>query len=534
MQSKLTVIIPTFNRPIELTFVIKYYASSNVNIFIGDSGSEQIKQQNFDYINGLAHDNIKWFPFEFDTLPEKIITALGRIVQTKYVCICPDDDFVSLKLLRDGASFLELHPDYSVASGRYVLAYPQGDTIRFAVHGNRSMEFDDPVNRICYIVRNVWPIVPSVIRTEVFNNAASLVFSETNPITVEISCGEVILNAAFGLSGKIKVLDTVGFVHVIHDNNLHSRNSEHVDVLIRPDFQQIIDRFSQAVFVSRCLGDIRSENMIREQIYSACLDYLANFYSIFYNASKKILSNKIGGFTDPLIQKELQNIRNWAYFYFFNIDPLDFPVIKNDPIVTSKLFFNDACFISANENFRAAPPMVNFQDVLEPLACRYREMWLSLILNRDFPSRFQVFKYFMAIITLYGRVDSLWPKRKILKTIFSRFFRQDLEEGFFSDELTSPLFLSAFDNLFTMMFLQEIRIFSSLQVDNAAEIIDRLGLRNPEAPETVELRKIAAATFKVRNFDAKLSLKKKKSVPLETFFAAREPPLISIATDSAL
>jgi glycosyltransferase domain-containing protein len=114
VNKQCTILIPTQDRDLLLYRAIKYYEDSgfrDYNILILDSSKKAIKynfQANFKY---LYLRNIAFCA--------KILIGIKNI-QTKYVVICNDDDFIACNGLKKGINFLNNNKDYSSYHGEYI------------------------------------------------------------------------------------------------------------------------------------------------------------------------------------------------------------------------------------------------------------------------------------------------------------------------------------------------------------------------------------------------------------------------------
>lgn len=110
MKDKVTIIIPTHNRPLLIGRAVAYYGKWDCRIIICDSSTEiqKINKKNIDHIH---------FPGEF--FSQKIKHAL-ELVTTPFVCLCADDDFLAYHGVLKGLEFLEMKQDYVSVQGKYV------------------------------------------------------------------------------------------------------------------------------------------------------------------------------------------------------------------------------------------------------------------------------------------------------------------------------------------------------------------------------------------------------------------------------
>lgn len=116
-----TLVIPTFNRSDLLLKLLRYYKkrSPTLKILILDSSSTDNADANIINVKlfgeGLVY---KAFP---QTTPMSVKLRDGlKLVQTKYVSFCADDDLIFTEHINKAIIFLENHSDYVSAHGRYI------------------------------------------------------------------------------------------------------------------------------------------------------------------------------------------------------------------------------------------------------------------------------------------------------------------------------------------------------------------------------------------------------------------------------
>lgn len=107
-----TLIIPTHNRHAYLERSINWLVEFRLPIIIADSTKSEWKSELRNHHN-LIYLHI---PGGFEVYYKKIFEALN-LVNSKYVNLCADDDFIFHSGLIAAISFLEENPDYSFAQG---------------------------------------------------------------------------------------------------------------------------------------------------------------------------------------------------------------------------------------------------------------------------------------------------------------------------------------------------------------------------------------------------------------------------------
>jgi glycosyltransferase domain-containing protein len=178
MKELLTIVIPTHERPLLVARSIAYYASWNCRIIIADSSKEAYKigkQGNIEYL---------YCPGEY--FSKKVSDALQRAA-TPFVCLCADDDFLSVDGVTRGLAFLADHDDYVSVQGRYNQFMLSGSEVSCVplytkVYG-MDLNDEDPAKRIIASARLGMHQLYALHRTKVLQAAFSLC-REMRPATL--------------------------------------------------------------------------------------------------------------------------------------------------------------------------------------------------------------------------------------------------------------------------------------------------------------------------------------------------------------
>lgn len=122
-----SILVPTYNRPQELKALLAFFkAQENIYpVYVLDGSDKNNQALNTKVVGAYA--NTTHIAFEHNKhLSLRIYEGLSEYVNTKYVIICADDDFIIPNFITEGIEFLESHPDYSIVSGQTkCLAYPR-------------------------------------------------------------------------------------------------------------------------------------------------------------------------------------------------------------------------------------------------------------------------------------------------------------------------------------------------------------------------------------------------------------------------
>lgn len=119
--SKLTLLIPTYNRPQYLSRLLHYYAgkTSALRILILDSSATAAQQLNAELALKLQQ-NLQYLSFPTTlSFAEKLHAGL-QLITTPYCAFCADDDLVFIDGLCKAIEFMDNHSDYACADGIYL------------------------------------------------------------------------------------------------------------------------------------------------------------------------------------------------------------------------------------------------------------------------------------------------------------------------------------------------------------------------------------------------------------------------------
>lgn len=205
-MEKLTVIIPSNNRPDHLRRSVIYWNNYNLPVIIVDGSNDTQKK----WMDNNANQNIEYFHKKIP-LPERLSTA-GKLIKTEYSIFLCDDEFYSFDALKKCVNFLELNNDYVAVNGQAVgfkfvnkefvftdRSYPEWE--------GRKREEEDPKQRITLHMKNYTnPLGVSVIRSNLFRKCADLYFNHEFPIFAQ---WEYQMNLILSFAGKSKTLDTL-------------------------------------------------------------------------------------------------------------------------------------------------------------------------------------------------------------------------------------------------------------------------------------------------------------------------------------
>lgn len=230
-KSKLTIIIPSINRPKYLERAISYWEQSNFEIIIATNLE-------------LIHPTIKIINSN-GTFLERIRLALLE-TKTQYCLICPDDDFLGFRALEKSIHILDEDENCSSVVGNVSSFYFKSDgTINYSVLNIVPSHCESDVNlRIASgflrYSNNYWV----VYRKSLFDKIISIAFEVKNFNVVEM-----IFKLSALIEGKICSNDSFFWLREVIPNSWGGRESSGLKFLEdeenKEDLQKLITKVNE-------------------------------------------------------------------------------------------------------------------------------------------------------------------------------------------------------------------------------------------------------------------------------------------------
>lgn len=208
----LTIVVPTYNRPVELERLVDFIrnCSEHINILILDGSFDSICQKN--QSTSKKYTNIEYHKFPSSLhLGLRLMEGLKK-VKTPFMAFCGDDDFIFPGAAIECAAFLQSNSDYSAAIGKvWSMTYSSRPIFRNGIALNKDLEFGSRFNQKEFIQRSFFyfaytyigsiPLFYSVRRTEQTLKAFSKVTCD-----MKYSSMEVLTNCLLLIDGKVAKL----------------------------------------------------------------------------------------------------------------------------------------------------------------------------------------------------------------------------------------------------------------------------------------------------------------------------------------
>lgn len=213
-MAKATILIPTYNRPNYLKWLLDYYHKygSDFDIVVADSSSEENKKLNRKIILSFPDLNMQYIDkYPEKTAPYHNFADMINYAKEKYCVFCADDDFIIPNGIKQAVDFLEKNPDFTVAHGYYMgflLKKEKRKEKQFyweTFYPKESITFSEPKDRLFkhlseYSLTTIW----GVHRTDFLKMIyGELLSSKTDSFLF----GELLTSMLALIYGKMKCLD---------------------------------------------------------------------------------------------------------------------------------------------------------------------------------------------------------------------------------------------------------------------------------------------------------------------------------------
>lgn len=191
MHSDYTLVIPTYNRPTELSRLLHYLAHDNAEfqILVLDSGSSISRNENKNMLKKMDL-SVQYIEYDEKIKPfDKFSDGVSR-VQTPFCQLCADDDLVLVGGISKCIEYLRQNNDYKVAHGYYFMflecKQQGGMDIPFTLYFSPSIEQQDPILRLKTLFKNYQALTYGVFSTPILNQILNQVRTVDNILAREL------------------------------------------------------------------------------------------------------------------------------------------------------------------------------------------------------------------------------------------------------------------------------------------------------------------------------------------------------------
>lgn len=241
-MSNFTVIIPTHNRHNYICRSISYFRDLEADVIYCDSSTERY--------NGEIPENIKYCHLPNKKFAEKILFALNKI-NTDFVALCADDDFILIEALYKGVAFLSKNRNYGTVVGKYIAFKEEYDGNFYTRYNQPPKDIElSPTKNAEVFFQNyyqiLWAMYDKKILAKSFRIINEAKFQNDNFI-------ELVIGACACFFGGLKFLDELWGVRELHvTENWGTKHPTIVDLNdmeIQQDIQHFKNLIDQTTFV---------------------------------------------------------------------------------------------------------------------------------------------------------------------------------------------------------------------------------------------------------------------------------------------
>lgn len=289
---KLDLIIPTHNRVKYLKRVLDYYQQygRDFNFIVADSSNSKIKALNRKLVSNYLQLRIRYVDKFSQNLNQHIKFAeMVKYAKSKYLCFCPDDDFIVPNGIKECVDFLEKNPDFSAAHGRYIGFYVHKNLFgsrkfwwqyRYSPH---TISSANPLDRVASHLKDFTLVLWSVRRTDVVKKSyKDFLNAKIDPYLL-IILGELLPDILTAMFGKIKLLNTFYSARQFVDS-------------IAYDFASLID--------AKNTGKYNAEY---EKIKECLLNNLAKINNTPLDKASRVIDSSMDAYIKSSYQEHLTN-----------------------------------------------------------------------------------------------------------------------------------------------------------------------------------------------------------------------------------
>ena len=226
--NKLTIILPTKDRPDWLKRVLLYYSQNNFSgkILLLDSSEEYIFKKIKVLINNFNNLNIN-----LRSMPnmncEKSIYNASNLIDTEYSIFLADDDILLVGGLEKSLEFLEMNKNYIGAIGNgYMISTinngPFGKINNIKKYDLNGYEDEDSFLRIKNFLNNIKNTSFTIIRSNFFISGYKKIMKIDDYYQSHLF-GELIQSLFYIYNGRIKKINVDYLVRQSHPGNTYSK-----------------------------------------------------------------------------------------------------------------------------------------------------------------------------------------------------------------------------------------------------------------------------------------------------------------------
>ncbi|MEN3943132.1 TIGR00180 family glycosyltransferase [Prosthecobacter sp. SYSU 5D2] len=318
LSSKLTLVVPTRNRPGMLDRLLKYWEMSMppLPIIVADSSEASPMAVNKALCAETKKHDISHHAFDGEiAFIEKVARAV-ELVRTPYMFLCADDDFLLPSPLAEFLANLEAAPDIVCVQGLSVFFRPAisvgyNDRLLLDVHSGYRLDQSTATERLNAHLGHYRALIYSLRRTSEFLEDVRLVV----PLQDQLMLMELALGSLDAIRGKISRPEKVMTMIESHPGGAYHKHKKVTywnQVIFAPDFSHWLGIYIQII-----------------------ASQLERFSGLRGEAAEEEVRRSLVAFSQEHFTMRAPKIDNKAKF--FNL-PVVGPVIKKAWLKAAKLY----------------------------------------------------------------------------------------------------------------------------------------------------------------------------------------------------
>lgn len=224
MTARITIMVPTLNRPAFVERLVRYYADQNFTgrLLIGDSSTPENAARCRAAVAGVADRLDVEYVDLYQQGCNASMAALAARIDTPYATYIGDDDFIIPAAISAAIAFLDGHPDYVSATGQarnFVLrdGLALGQAIMKGPYPQRSIENETAMERLAWLLFEYTPTIFAVHRTDAWR----LMWEKTLATPDRTFGSELLPCCLSAVLGKSKQLDDLYLMRQSHEVTYH-------------------------------------------------------------------------------------------------------------------------------------------------------------------------------------------------------------------------------------------------------------------------------------------------------------------------
>ena len=274
-QSKVSLLVPTKNRPEFLLRLLNYYAGLEFKgvIHVGDSSDDGIADQMAEHVEHFK-DSVEIVYRRYPGLSNpEAMQRLCELVSTPYIAFVADDDFLVPSSIGKCASFLDENPEYVAAQGLaaiFSLAAPgaDGHIEQFGEYRQRAVEGGTAAQRLTDHLRNYTVTLFAVHRADtwraMYNSVSSLPHNDP--------CQELLPCCLSVIFGKLAILDCLHLIRQGHPQRV--LHPDLFDWMTAPGWADTFQCFADCLARELAVQDQIALNDATKSVKQGCWAYL--------------------------------------------------------------------------------------------------------------------------------------------------------------------------------------------------------------------------------------------------------------------